>query len=40
MKSFDEAGNLTHEPTVQFLDTVVENFVNWYNQISKTIVHN
>ena len=39
-EKFDEAGNLTHEPTVQFLDTVVENFVNWYNQISKTIVHN
>ena len=39
-EKFDEEGNLTHEPTVQFLDTVVENFVNWYKQLSNTVVHN
>jgi NAD(P)H-dependent FMN reductase len=31
-EKIDEAGNLTHEPTIQFLDMVVENFVKWYNQ--------
>ncbi|MCM2533620.1 NAD(P)H-dependent oxidoreductase [Neobacillus pocheonensis] len=25
----DEFGKLTHEPTIQFLDTVMNNFVNW-----------
>lgn len=28
----DETGNLTHEPTINFIDTVVDNFINWYNQ--------
>lgn len=31
-EKIDEAGNLTHEPTIQFIDTVVDNFINWYNQ--------
>ncbi|MEO4054718.1 NAD(P)H-dependent oxidoreductase [Solibacillus sp. CAU 1738] len=26
---FDEAGNLTDESTVKFLDTVIDNFINW-----------
>lgn len=28
-EKFNEAGELTHEPTIQFLDTVVDNFINW-----------
>ncbi len=28
-EKIDAAGNLTHEPTVQFLDSVVNNFVDW-----------
>ncbi|MFC3747032.1 NADPH-dependent FMN reductase [Paenibacillus sp. GCM10012306] len=31
-EKFDEAGNLTHEPTIQFLDSVVDNFLTWFNQ--------
>jgi chromate reductase, NAD(P)H dehydrogenase (quinone) len=38
-EKFDEAGNLTHEPTVQFLDSVVENFLKWYNQTAKVVVN-
>ncbi|WP_458413238.1 NADPH-dependent FMN reductase [Schinkia sp. CFF1] len=34
-EKFDEEGNLTHEPTVQFLDRVVDNFINWYNHINR-----
>ena len=30
-EKFNEAGELTHEATVQFLDTVVDNFINWMN---------
>jgi chromate reductase, NAD(P)H dehydrogenase (quinone) len=30
-QKFDEQGNLTDEATVQFLDTVVDNFINWFN---------
>ncbi|WP_394235766.1 NADPH-dependent FMN reductase [Niallia oryzisoli] len=32
---FDEAGNLTDEGTVQFLDTVVNNFIDWYNRSNR-----
>ena len=32
---FDEAGNLTDEGTVQFLDTVVNNFIDWYNRFNR-----
>ena len=32
---FDEAGNLTDEPTVKFIDTVVDNFINWFNHITR-----
>ena len=28
-EKIDEHGNLTHEPTVKFLDIVVENFIEW-----------
>lgn len=31
----DEASNLTDEGTVQFLDTVVNNFIDWYNHINR-----
>jgi chromate reductase len=31
-EKINEAGELTHEPTVQFLDTVVDNFMNWMKQ--------
>lgn len=27
----DQEGNLTHEPTVQFLDVVADNFIAWFN---------
>lgn len=37
-EKFDEEGNLTHEPTVKFLDTVVDNFINWFNQQARTLV--
>jgi chromate reductase len=30
-EKFNEAGELTHEPTVQFSNTVVDNFINWMN---------
>lgn len=29
----DEQGNLIHGPTIEFLDTVVENFIQWSNKI-------
>lgn len=28
-EKMDETGNLTHEPTIQFLDGVVDNFIEW-----------
>ncbi|MDF2813985.1 MAG: NADPH-dependent reductase [Paenibacillus sp.] len=28
-EKFDQEGNFTHEPTIKFLDTVVENLVEW-----------
>lgn len=28
-EKIDETGNLTHEPTIQFLDGVVDNFIEW-----------
>lgn len=28
-EKMDESGKLVHEPTIQFLDTVVDNFVDW-----------
>ncbi|MCI1592681.1 NADPH-dependent FMN reductase [Heyndrickxia oleronia] len=31
-EKIDESGNLTHEPTVKFIDLVVDNFINWMNQ--------
>ena len=34
-EKFDETGNLVHEPTVQFLDLVVDNFINWYNHFTR-----
>ena len=38
-EKMDESGNLIHQPTVQFLDTVVENFIQWFNNsVNKTTV--
>ena len=34
-EKFDADGNLIHEPTIQFIDTVVDNFINWYNHITR-----
>lgn len=31
-EKMDEFGNLTHRPTIQFLDIVVNNFIKWMNQ--------
>ncbi|TBL76026.1 NADPH-dependent FMN reductase [Paenibacillus thalictri] len=31
-EKIDAEGNLTHEPTVKFLDMVTDNFVNWMNK--------
>ncbi|MCQ6280632.1 NAD(P)H-dependent oxidoreductase [Bacillus sp. EB600] len=31
----DEAGNMTDESTVQFIDSVVDNFIKWYNHINR-----
>jgi len=28
-EKLDESGKLTHEPTIQFLDTVMKNFMEW-----------
>ncbi|MEH7246400.1 NADPH-dependent FMN reductase [Neobacillus niacini] len=28
-EKLDESGKLIHEPTVQFIDTVMDNFINW-----------
>lgn len=33
-EKIDAAGNLTHEPTVRFLDTVVDNFMAWTGKVS------
>ncbi|MEJ8545367.1 NADPH-dependent FMN reductase [Brevibacillus borstelensis] len=32
-EKFDEAGHLNHEPTIAFLDQVVDNFIAWYKQL-------
>ncbi|HWO74524.1 MAG TPA: NADPH-dependent FMN reductase [Bacillus sp. (in: firmicutes)] len=32
-EKIDESGNLIHEPTVQFLDQVVTNFMDWAEKI-------
>ncbi|WP_028547625.1 NADPH-dependent FMN reductase [Paenibacillus sp. UNC451MF] len=37
-EKMDAEGNLTHEPTVKFLDTVVNNFIQWFNQQAKIAV--
>jgi len=31
-EKFDAAGQLVHEPTVKFLDTVIDNFLAWFNK--------
>jgi chromate reductase, NAD(P)H dehydrogenase (quinone) len=34
-EKLDESGSLVHEPTVQFIDTVVDNYINWTKKQSK-----
>ena len=34
-EKIDHEGNLTHKPTVQFLDMVVENFLTWFKQYTR-----
>lgn len=34
-EKFDAEGKLIHEATVQFLDTVADNFINWMNRYHK-----
>ncbi|MFD3270753.1 NADPH-dependent FMN reductase [Paenibacillus dendritiformis] len=31
-EKIDDSGTLIHEPTIAFLDSVVDNFVAWYNK--------
>lgn len=31
-EKMDETGKLTHEPTIKFLDMVVDNFIKWMNE--------
>lgn len=31
-EKLDDSGKLVHEPTVQFIDTVMDNFINWINK--------
>lgn len=32
-EKLDENGNLIHEPTIEYLDKVVENFINWIKKV-------
>ncbi len=32
-EKMDGMGNLIHQPTIQFLDLVVNNFINWINNM-------
>ena len=34
-EKIDQEGNLTHEPTVKFLDMVADNFIAWFNQLNR-----
>ncbi len=34
-EKMDAEGNLTHEPTIAFLNIVVDNFIGWYTQQTK-----
>ncbi|TJY41749.1 NAD(P)H-dependent oxidoreductase [Cohnella pontilimi] len=36
-EKIDAQGNLIHEPTVQFLDSVVNNFIAWYDSFHAAI---
>ncbi|MBB6675216.1 NADPH-dependent FMN reductase [Cohnella nanjingensis] len=37
-EKFDAEGNLIHEPTVKFLDAVVDNFLKWYDTYHRATV--
>jgi NAD(P)H-dependent FMN reductase len=32
-EKMEEAGNIIHEPTVKYIDSVVNNFVNWFDRV-------
>lgn len=34
-EKIDETGKLIHEPTIQFIDNVMDNFINWINKQNK-----
>jgi chromate reductase, NAD(P)H dehydrogenase (quinone) len=34
-EKLDESGSLVHEPTVQFIDTVMDNYINWIKKQSQ-----
>lgn len=34
MDKIDDLGNLTHQPTIDFIDEVVDNFIDWANKIN------
>lgn len=34
-EKLDEFGSLVHEPTVQFIDTVMDNYINWIKKQSQ-----
>jgi chromate reductase, NAD(P)H dehydrogenase (quinone) len=34
-EKLDESGKLVHEPTVQFIDTVMDNYIKWINKQSQ-----
>ncbi|MDR7076561.1 NAD(P)H-dependent FMN reductase [Neobacillus niacini] len=34
-EKLDESGKLVHEPTVQFIDTVMDNYINWIKKQSR-----
>jgi chromate reductase, NAD(P)H dehydrogenase (quinone) len=33
-EKLDESGSLVHEPTIQFIDTVMDNYINWIKKQS------
>jgi NAD(P)H-dependent FMN reductase len=35
-EKFDENGSLIHQPTIEFLDTVIQNFIQWANKINNS----
>lgn len=38
-EKMDEQGNLTHKPTIEFFDSVVENFIDWMKRQMDLVVN-